>query len=284
MRHLLSSLRYIISYEDFKLELCLFKINTLHLHEEIQPTLLENLVKNLKKDQTIKHPIIVDRNSFVVLDGTHRIEALKRLNYNYIPACMVDYMNHHIKLAVWYRTITANKSRDLRSILEPINVKLKKLKDSENNENLKKALIIFASGESFLLYEDSRLINVYKYLKEIEKKLRAVCFEVNYNTKEVAFRKLKEKKIIAIITAPLLTKETIIKNALSRKRFPCKTTRHIIPARPMGINFPLKLLKDTLINANKRFVETLNNKRLKVIPAGSSINSRKYEEPITLFR
>lgn len=266
------------------MELRLVKINNLHLHEEIQPELLEKLVKNLQKEKTIRHPIMVDRNSFVVLDGTHRIEALKTLNFNHIPACMVDYMNHNIKLAFWYRTIKANKSRDLLSILQKIDVKMKKLKGSEKDESSKKALISFASGESFLLFEGAKKITVYKYLKEIEKKIRDSGFKINYDAKEDAFRKLKEKKSVAILAAPPLTKEAVIKTALSREKFPCKATRHIIPARPMGINFPLKYLKNPLICANKKFVEILNKKRLKVIPAGSSINSRKYEESIILFQ
>jgi hypothetical protein len=266
------------------MELRLVRINNLYLHEETQPELLEKLVKNLQIEKTIRHPIIVDRNSLVVLDGTHRTEALKTLNYNHIPACMVDYMDHNIKLAFWYRTINANKSRDLLSTLEKIDMKMKKMKEGENNESSKKALITFVSGESFLLFEDAKVITVYNYLKEFEKKIRGSCFKVYYDTKEDAFRKLKENKSIAIFAAPRATKEAVIKTALARERFPWKTTRHIIPGRPMGINCPLKFLKNPLICTNKKFVELLNNKRLKVIPAGSSINSRKYEEPIILFR
>lgn len=40
-----------------------------------------------------------------------------------------------------------------------------------------------------------------------------------------------------------ISKKIIIEKALAREVFPCKTSKHVIPGRPMRINIPLKDLK-----------------------------------------
>lgn len=56
-------------------------MSLLCLHEETIPELLERLTQHIQLDGYVKHPIIVDEKSFVVLDGTHRVVALKKLGY-----------------------------------------------------------------------------------------------------------------------------------------------------------------------------------------------------------
>lgn len=83
----------------------MLEISSLLLHEETIPELLEQLTWSIKKDGCLNHPIIVDAESFLVLDGVHRVAALKRLRCRRIPACLVDYWSPAIKVFNWYRTI-----------------------------------------------------------------------------------------------------------------------------------------------------------------------------------
>ena len=48
----------------------------------------------------LKNPVIVDRDNFIILDGHHRVAALKQLGANKIPAYLVDYQNKNIRVTL----------------------------------------------------------------------------------------------------------------------------------------------------------------------------------------
>ena len=66
--------------------------------------------------------------------------------------------------------------------------------------------------------------------------------------------------------------------------FPPKTTRHIIPSRPLGTSTPLELLRsEHLDEAQTLFVNDLKSKHVKRMPEGSKIGSRRYMEEVFVF-
>jgi hypothetical protein len=80
---------------------------------------------------------------------------------------------------------------------------------------------------------------------------------------------------------PALTKTVIIETALSGKRFPCKTSRHVIPARPMGIDFPIcKLRSGSLEEVNQCFYLWVSKKKAHQFPPGMDFEGRRYEESL----
>lgn len=118
----------------------------------------------------------------------------------------------------------------------------------------------------------------------MERKIRIMGLEVAYDSESDARQKLNERRAVAVIATPSLSKDTVMKNAMAGKRFPCKTTRHILPARPMGIRFPLKFLYGgSLFDANNTFIDTLNKRSLKLRPPRSMIDDTIYDEPMFLF-
>lgn len=71
-------------------------IGLLKPHEEICPVHLRNLTAQIKKDGCVKDPIIVDKDTMVILDGHHRYNLLKLSGYNFVPCCLVDYQSDDI--------------------------------------------------------------------------------------------------------------------------------------------------------------------------------------------
>jgi len=65
-------------------------------HERVDPRRVEKLRAEIEGDGILKKPIAVDLNTKVVLDGHHRIAALKRLGCCRIPVIYVDYMSPRI--------------------------------------------------------------------------------------------------------------------------------------------------------------------------------------------
>lgn len=74
-----------------KYEIKLIALALLKQHERIVAGHLARLAQQLGRDGFISDPIIVDRNTMVILDGHHRFNILKNMGLKLIPACLVDY-------------------------------------------------------------------------------------------------------------------------------------------------------------------------------------------------
>ncbi len=73
--------------------------------------------------------------------------------------------------------------------------------------------------------------------------------------------------------------------ALRGEVFTHKTTRHVIPIRPLFVNAPLELLYGTLSlkKANETFVEYLSKKQITRLPR-HQILDRRYDEELYVFK
>jgi len=78
------------------LDIRVVKTSLLRGHERIDPKRLYNLKTEIESDGILKRPIAVDINTKVILDGHHRIEALKLLGCSKIPVLFVDYQSPKI--------------------------------------------------------------------------------------------------------------------------------------------------------------------------------------------
>lgn len=70
-------------------------------HEEVEPDRVEELVKRLREDEVIRHPIVVDEATYTVLDGHHRLAAVRTLGLRVTPVHLVDYDDGFIELESW---------------------------------------------------------------------------------------------------------------------------------------------------------------------------------------
>lgn len=76
----------------------LILINTIKRHERTLGRRVANLVRAIKKEGCLKRPIIVDKRSLVILDGHHRVEALRQLGATHVPAHLVDYQSAEVRV------------------------------------------------------------------------------------------------------------------------------------------------------------------------------------------
>jgi len=90
----------------------LVDLSQLHGHEQIRATLLEELTEQIKRDGYLKRPILVADRHFVVLDGHHRLEAVRLLGCNRIPAYLVDYKSDIVNLGTWPEAIVSTVTKD----------------------------------------------------------------------------------------------------------------------------------------------------------------------------
>ena len=98
-------------------EFVVFEIEELKEHEDIRPDYLEALKNEIMSDGILKMPIAVDKNTFIILDGHHRLQALKRLGCKKIPCVLVDYQSPEIEVIAWREGETMTKEKIIDTAL-----------------------------------------------------------------------------------------------------------------------------------------------------------------------
>lgn len=277
---------YTINHPSITLELAIAEISTLHIHEEIIPSFMEALKKNISEDGIFIHPIIVDKETRVVLDGMHRVAASKALDFHHIPVCFVDYYNPHILLRCWYRTFRDLEAEEIEETLRRLDIKYEYM-DLDSAQRMvkdrKKEIAILTKARAYAVDDHSDAEAIYAKVKRMEK-----IFSRNHIMGFASEREAKEKvlrgELSACIATPALSKDEVTVVAKAGRVYPQKTTRHVIPARPMGVRVPNDWLITGLSEGvlNERLRVHLSSKTLRPMPPGTVLD-RLYEEPLYVF-
>jgi len=281
-----SSDSFLIKHEKLDLRILLAPQESLLLHEETIPDRVAELKHSLLLDGIVKDPIVIDANSYVVLDGMHRLAALRGLRCLRIPVCAVDYLNSSIRVGTWFRVFSGEViPSQFEAIISSSDIRMERfsMDITSFTENSSLAML-FRDGEYFrLMTSGLRLHEVVEATEQCARKLRlGIAFETEHD----AIEKLLNMKADAIMSLPKIDKESIRQAGLTRHLLPHKVTRHIIPARPLSVNVPLKTLSDETLNlrdVNQQFVKTLRTRGTTRRPPGIVVEGRRYEEETFIF-
>jgi len=82
-------------------EYALVPIDRLRRHERFNSHKVDLLEAEIRKAGVFADPIWVSRDSWVILNGHHRVEALRRLGAKWIPAWVFDYESDVIHVEHW---------------------------------------------------------------------------------------------------------------------------------------------------------------------------------------
>ena len=272
------------------LEIALEELCRLHIHEEIIPEKMRELVDKMPRDGVFIHPIIVDSKSLVVLDGMHRVAAAKEIGFRYIPVCFVDYDNPHIQIGCWYRMFeglcdaseaeTFFRREGMATAPQPYEAA------HDLVEGRRATTAAFSKDWSLTAENHAGGIKErYDAIKRIEICLKKAGHRMGYSTDMDALSKIAAGEYSAGLMTPTVTKKEVVETALAGKVFSQKTTRHIIPARPMNVNVPIAWLHGemSLEEANSRLVDHLTVKRIEKLPPGQILD-RRYDEELYVFK
>ena len=82
-------------------EYALVPVEHLHEHEETDPRRVEEVLSEIERSGVVDEPVLVSRESLVILNGHHRYAALRALGAVRIPVFLVDYEALGIRLERW---------------------------------------------------------------------------------------------------------------------------------------------------------------------------------------
>jgi hypothetical protein len=74
---------------------------TLKPHEQVDEAHVQELATIMTLNGYVPHPVTVDRNTRVILDGHHRVKALEKLGLLLVPVYFVDYTSDEITVEPW---------------------------------------------------------------------------------------------------------------------------------------------------------------------------------------
>jgi len=78
-------------------------LDTIQPHESVNDPDLEAFCDSFRDKGIFYKPILVDRESGTILDGTHRWAGLRKLNASHAPVIQFDYFdNDEIEVFTWY--------------------------------------------------------------------------------------------------------------------------------------------------------------------------------------
>lgn len=83
------------------IEFALVPLDALRPHERIVPSKVRALTAELRRTGVFVDPVWIARGSLVILNGHHRVAALRRLGAVRIPAWVVEYDGELVSIDRW---------------------------------------------------------------------------------------------------------------------------------------------------------------------------------------
>ncbi|MEM2986407.1 MAG: ParB N-terminal domain-containing protein [Candidatus Caldarchaeum sp.] len=245
----------------------------LHPHEQSIPQAVARIAEDIAQKERFIDPVIVDAETGLVVDGTHRVEAAIRLGLGKIPVYTVDYMSPRVVLAGWGRAASKNISKDeLRGLFG-------RLGFTESMASYD-ARFIWSDGHVIQVKHSGELSTkqVYEKLSIIDQSLQhlGIAYVRDSDVEELV---KQGKHVFGYLLRPL-KKEEVVSIVKQGYRLPPKSTRHLIDRRPMYINCPLEILRSS--DAVEKFTEFLSEGVWVELGPGAELD-RKYDERVMVF-
>lgn len=99
------------------LDLVLVRIDLLKPHEQIIIDYLNEIIRSIREKGYNGPPIIVERDHYIILDGHHRVNALKELQARWVPVLLVRYQSNILTLTSWRHGVNVSRHEVVRRAL-----------------------------------------------------------------------------------------------------------------------------------------------------------------------
>ncbi|MEM4417193.1 MAG: ParB N-terminal domain-containing protein [Nitrososphaerota archaeon] len=260
-------------------------VSLLTPHERIIQSLAERLAGEIRGLGYVIHPIIADRRKHLIIDGTHRLAALKRLNLRLAPVYDIDYFSGDVRLKTWARFIHEPvKAEEVLGEGERLGLNCVRLsvRDLDLGMWMRGYSIVLITGGEVLEFRAGRveLDILMRLVDRLDEKFKGLGLE--YVPEEHILHLIQEGGLESGYLIPRLEKEDVLNMAVRGIPLPPKTTRHTVNGRPMYIFCPLELLNHSIEEAEQEMRDWLRESRRLTLP-GKTWLDRYYEEPVTVY-
>ena len=270
------------------LRFLLTRLAALKLHEYFIDEALKRLAGSMARDGVLMDPPVVDEATGVVLDGAHRVLALKRLSAKFAVVYAVKYSDPSVRLGRWLRSFD---SRLLTPHLGRIARFMGLVKESRGIDFALSLVDRRAAGLALLRRNKTPLVmrgfegivNSYWALWRLEKLLGEHGVHPQLVSDDNLENELRAGRTIAYVAAS--TKNEVLKCGLTGGLYPPKSTRHTFPLRPVNLRIPLAYLNKTGECPYEELRALLERRRQEytILSPGSVYGGRLYDEELVVF-
>jgi hypothetical protein len=248
------------------MEVSIAEVSSLKPHEETIPEVEANLMNQILHSGMFKHPILVDKDTNVILDGMHRHKVALRLGLKFIPVIYVKYQDPLIKILRWWRASNIEDEDTAFNLISSFGLKEVDMQEFEKIRHFA-SLIVLYNNRAFIDSEKRDSMESYKNVKILEDILMKNRKMVKY-IREDTLQLVSISPSTFLFAGKIVSKEEVKSNAIIGKLFPHKSTCHIFPARVYSVNLNLELLRSNMnISIVDNIVtEKLLHKSVKYIP------------------
>lgn len=221
--------------KDFNVELV--DLKQLIPHEMTIEHALEAFKYAVQFDGVVRHPIILDKSSKLILDGHHRHAGLQALGFKSGPAILIDYQDPEIvSLDTWYPKI----HRPIREIISQFEIEDLEVDECSNDNidfnRVKERKITAIIGNKFghwTVKGDRELLfgTIRDYWLDDA---------IYYDNAEHCISEAKQGETAIISWS--YTKQEILDHVKNKNIYLPKTTRHTIHYAYDDCNYPLDKL------------------------------------------
>lgn len=261
------------------------------VHEGTVRKWVDDITSTIQRDKNLKNPIIVTAHKgyYVVLDGMHRFAAMAQLGIPDILVYEVDYNSPDIVLggfdAFTFKKLNAeNLMSELFPAAEGFRLqKFPTLVAAKEQVSSRDFLLAMADkdGAVWGLDRTSGKEDIDAICEAVDRVDRVMSDRFPraiYVNNESSLQDFGESAAASIVLRPQFSKGEVLDRTLNKKIFPPKSTRHLIPGRPLRVDVDLTLLSADLDLESKN---RLLKKHLHWCFENNRI--RYYPEPVYTF-
>ncbi len=270
-----------------ELALRIVSLDDVLLHEQIEKTRVERLVKRLQEDQYLKNPPIVTESSgkYILLDGATRVTALRQLGCCDVVVQIVDSLSPAVVLETWNHMLLDLPVEDLLRMLSAVpglrvEPTTSETAQSELDRRSSIGTLLLGDGRAFVLRTrgENRLEHQAQMLNQVVAAYEGRGELYRVAQTDVEGLLAENERLSALVVFPRYRPDEIRRLALNGSKLPMGVTRHIIPGRALRINLPLAELQcgDPIETKNARLDEWMKTKMRER-------RVRFYQEPVFLF-
>ena len=240
------------------------------VHEGVVERQVDRIADYVQHDGVMKNPIVVaevedegnHKGRYIVLDGMHRVQAMSRLGCRDILVFVSDYWSSQIRLSSWDALLL--DPVDLPAVLKELfpdgQIKVSSARtQGQARERVygRDIAMAFAepngkvTGIRVAHGDGTSLSRIVEVLTQIESKFDELGTRIVYMPSSKSEIDHGAQQGTTLFMRPLFSKQEVLQRTLAGKLFPRKSTRFLVPERPLRVDFHLTVLQADLDLATK---------------------------------
>lgn len=264
----------ILEQGDIKVKIELVPVTKLMPHEETVGHLSKDLIEKMKRDGVQLDPVIADEKSGVVLDGMHRLQALKGLRARVAVCYLVDYNSEGVSLSRWLRAVRSPSPELTARLIRELELR------PDASASLESPKLGFLNGdEKLATSEPMEFSEVCSAVRLFDRILAEEGARVEFLDEEIVRSKGREIEASVLLT-PKLLKSQVIFAGRSGALLPPKSSLHVFPFRPVDVRYPL----ESLISGPDDLEERLAGRTFARVEPPAFHEGRVYREELLRFQ